>query len=93
MAQLECLRSRRTTLERETVDLDVSIKDRWCSLELDSSKMKGFEQSLSLVDADLRKLYSDPAFLDEVSVSYTSFVKSEARSCIEGVLFSLQELK
>ncbi|KAJ8615480.1 hypothetical protein MRB53_034852 [Persea americana] len=45
--------------------------------------MKGFEQSLSLVDADLRKLYSDPAFLDEVSVSYTSFVKSEARSCIE----------
>ncbi|KAJ8630562.1 hypothetical protein MRB53_023885 [Persea americana] len=86
VAQLECLRSCHTTLERETVDLDVSIKDRWCYLEVDSFKMKGLEQSLRLVNADLRKLSFDPAFLDEVGASYTSSVESKARNCIEDVI-------
>ncbi|KAJ8635790.1 hypothetical protein MRB53_010057 [Persea americana] len=35
VAQLECFRSCRKSLEKETVDLDVVIKDQWCSLELD----------------------------------------------------------
>ena len=89
MAQLECLRSRRVTLEKETADLDELVKDQWCSLELDSSKIRGLEQSLSLVDADLRKLSSDPVFLNEVRASYTSFVESEARGYIGDVLLSL----
>ncbi|KAJ8644526.1 hypothetical protein MRB53_006274 [Persea americana] len=89
VAQLECLRSRRVTLKKEIVDLDVLVKDQQCSLKLDSSRMKGLEQSLSLVDADLHKLSSDPAFLNEVRASYTSFVEFEARGCIEDVLLSL----
>lgn len=55
--------------------------------------MKGIEQSLSLVDANLCKLSSDPAFVDEVKVSYLSSVESKARSCIEVVLFSSLQLK
>lgn len=93
VAQLECLRSCRAILERVIIDLDVFIKDRRYSLELDSSKMKGLEQSLRLVDANLRKLSSDPTFLDELRASYTSSVESEACGCIEDVLFSLQQLK
>ncbi|KAJ8636116.1 hypothetical protein MRB53_010383 [Persea americana] len=93
VAQLECLRSHLVTLEKETADLDVLVKDRQCSLELDSSKIKGLEQSLSLVDGDLRKLSFNPAFLNEVRTNYTSSVEFEARSCIEDVLFSLQQFK
>lgn len=78
---------------KETVDLDVLVKDQRCSLNLDSFKMKGFEQSLSLVDADLCKLSYDLAFLDEVNASYSSFVESEARGYIKDVLFSLLQLK
>lgn len=51
------------------------------------------EQSLSLVDADLRKLSSDPAFLGEVRASDVSSIEFEARDCIEDVLVSLQQLK
>ena len=55
--------------------------------------MKGLEQSLSLVNADLRKLSFDLAFLNEVRASYTSSVESEAHGCIDDVLFSLHTFK
>ncbi|KAJ8632842.1 hypothetical protein MRB53_026178 [Persea americana] len=93
VAQLACLRSRRATLEKETIDVDILVKDQRCSLELDSSKMKGLERSLSLVNADLRKLSSDPAFLNEVRATYRSSVESEARGCIDNVLLCLQTFK
>lgn len=80
-------------MEKGTIDLDVLVKDRWCSLELDSSKIKGLEQSLSLVDIDLHKLSSDPVFLDEVKAGCTSSVESKAHGCIEDTLFSLRQLK
>lgn len=92
VAQLDCLRSHNVSLEKETVDLDVLIKDRRCSLELDSSIIKVLEQYLSLVDADLLKLSSDPAFPNEVRASHVSSIKSMAHDCIEDVLFSLQQL-
>ncbi|KAJ8644292.1 hypothetical protein MRB53_006040 [Persea americana] len=89
VAQLACLRSRRALLEKEIADLDILVKDQQSSLDLDSSKMKSLEQSLSLVDADLHKLSTDPAFLNDVRVSYTSSVESEARGCIDDVLLYL----